>query len=252
MKVRIIFVGLVTFFALACLYGNGLCQPIMVEKNLFSPDRTPTSDEDPGVDSPDKRSQGGLPPRAVQLDGVFIRDDAKKALLRVNSQLLGGGRERGKDPFPYMTVSEGESIGDYKVAKIEARSVSLEKDSQLHVISLFMDGKVSPPVMTIPVAPVSPETDAPQAPPGAEIPEQPQESAQVPEQQDSPPAAQPPRMPAAPQPPGVGTQPSDGNVQASAGNVQPPAENVQAPARNMENRPAPQRQPRRSPVMPQQ
>jgi hypothetical protein len=153
---------------LACFSCTTLAQPLMVEKNLFSSDRKPTTDEVPDAESAHKGpGQAGLPPKSVQLDGVFIRQDVKKALVRVSSQILGEatkGKGR-RDQFPYMTISEGESIGDFKVVKIDSRSVSLEKDKQVYVIGLFMDGKVVPPAAQLPAAPttVEPEKGPPAA-----------------------------------------------------------------------------------------
>ena len=153
----------------------------MVEKNLFSPDRKPPSDEEPAAEpQPGRPAEVGLPPRSVQLDGIFIRGDVKKALVRVNHQILGGSRERGSDPFPYISVSEGETIGDYKVYKIDFRSISLQKDNQLYTISLFMDGKVVPPPTPLPAAPVSPPQEpSPQSPAEKATPEQLQQALQT-------------------------------------------------------------------------
>ncbi|MCK8600692.1 hypothetical protein [Desulfoferrobacter suflitae] len=180
---------MITSVVLVCAVNTCNTAPVIVEKNLFSPDRKPVSDEEAAPEKPGaKVSDVGLPPRSVQLDGVFIRSGVKKALLRVNTRILGESGGRTTDPFPYMTVSEGESIGDYKVFKIEPRSVSLQKDNQLYIISLFMDGKVAPPVTPLPAAPISPEPPASaQSPSGAEA------AGQI--QQGSPPNNQPQPVP---------------------------------------------------------
>jgi len=175
-------------------------QPIMVEKNLFSSDRKPTTDEAPDAEAAHKGSgPTGLPPKSVQLDGIFIRQDVKKALLRVSNQLLGeaaASKGKGKkDQFPYMTVSEGESIGDFKVVKIDSRSVSLEKDKQVYVISLFMDGKVVPPAAQLPATPTTPEQEkGPQPTPGAAPAMNPAQQAQASRPQPNMPPA--PGLPA--------------------------------------------------------
>jgi len=223
--------ALIVLIFLVCVsvWSPGICraEPTMVENNLFSADRKPTTDEGPVAEAAGRQpAQTGLPPRSVQLDGIFIRDDVRKALVRVSSQLLGEpkGRARGRgrgmpgDQFPYMTISEGESIGDFKVIKIDLRSISLEKDSQVYVISLFMDGKVVPPVTPLPAAPISPEpVEAPKVMPGGPTPEQLQQAGQQPPQPPTPSAPPvpggvnqppavanpqtPPTPPAAPQPP---------------------------------------------------
>lgn len=185
-------VSLLSFAWFCC---SSLAQPIMVEKNLFSSDRKPTTDEAPEAEKTHRGSgPTGLPPKSVQLDGIFIRQDVKKALLRVSGQLLGEtarGKGKGpKDQFPYMTVSEGETIGDFKVVKIEPRSVSLERDQQVYVISLFMDGKMVPPAAQLPAAPIAPqpEKSSPAAPAGGTPAMSPAQQAQVPLQPGMPPA----------------------------------------------------------------
>lgn len=186
---------------LVCAVNTCNTAPVIVEKNLFSPDRKPVSDEEAAPEKPGaKVSDVGLPPRSVQLDGVFIRSGVKKALLRVNTRILGEPGGRTTDPFPYMTVSEGESIGDYKVFKIEPRSVSLQKDNQLYIISLFMDGKVAPPATPLPAAPISPASA--QSPPGAEAAGQPQQGSTPNDQsQPAPDSNQPVQGPQMSQPP---------------------------------------------------
>jgi len=184
---------------LGCFVGICRAEPSMVEKNLFSEGRKPTTDEEPAPENAGRRpAQTGLPPRSVQLDGVFIRDNARKALVRVSSQLLGEpkSRVRGRGPadqFPYMTISEGEAIGDFKVIKIDSRSVSLEKDKQVYEIGLFMDGKVVPPATPLPAGPISPEPVAsPNGPAAEPTPEQLQQAGQQPGRQRVPPAPQAP------------------------------------------------------------
>lgn len=220
----------ILFFLSTCFIGVCGAVPIMVEKNLFSQERKPVSDEEPPPQVPGRRqSQVGLPPRSVQLDGVFIHDDTKKALLRVNRQLLGEPRGGARDQLPYMTVGEGESIGNYKVIKIDPRSISLEKDKEVYVINLFMDGKVVPPATPLPAAPISPPEESPAKPPAAAPAGQPQQAAQAsqaaaPGQNQQP--ATPPGMPAAIHYPGV--SPEGANQPPAAQNVQAPPPQPQA------------------------
>jgi len=206
MKNRTLLLILTALFFAAMFFSICNAEPTIIEKNLFSPDRKPPSDEQPEQQpQPSKSAQTGLPPRSVQLDGVFIRDNVKTALVRVNNQLLGEKRERGTDPFPYMIVKEGESVGDYKVVKIESRSISLQKDNLVYAINLFMDGKVVPPATPLPAAPISPEPEqTPQNPPEAATPEQLQQALQTVLQQ----AGKAPPQPSAAQTPGIGQTPA--------------------------------------------
>lgn len=169
--------------------------PVMVEKNLFAPDRKPPSPE--ATAPTPQANKAGLSSKAVQLDGVFIRGDIKKAIMRVKGQIPGA--DKGKAQNPYVTVKEGEKIGDLQVVKIETRSVSLEKDGQIDVIKLFAEGKVVPPAPPAPAvqgASPAPPGQVPQAPDVARAPGQPP-------QPPGPPGAAGGNVPAvAPAPPG--------------------------------------------------
>jgi hypothetical protein len=133
-------------FAFSSICASG---PVMVEKNLFAQDRKPPS---PDATPATPQSAGpGLSIKSVQLDGVFIHGDTKKALVRYKG---GGGagkdRGKGKQASPFTTVQEGEKLGDFLVKKIEPRSISLEKDGQTVVVGLFAEGKVVPPAPPMP------------------------------------------------------------------------------------------------------
>ncbi len=136
----------------------------MVEKNLFALDRKPPSPES-AVQSP-QPNKAGLSAKAIQLDGVFIRGETKKAIVRVKGQIPGA--DKAKTQNPYVTVTEGEKLGDFQVVKIEPRRISLEKDGQTEVVNLFAEGKIvvpAPPQPTSPTpAPTPPQPG--QAPPG--------------------------------------------------------------------------------------
>jgi hypothetical protein len=121
----------------------------MVEKNLFAPDRKPPSPE--STAPAPQANKPGLTSKAIQLDGVFIRGDIKKAIMRVKGQIPGA--DKGKAQNPYVTVKEGEKIGDLQVVKIDNRSVSLEKDGQIDVVKLFAEGKVVSPAPPVPASP---------------------------------------------------------------------------------------------------
>jgi hypothetical protein len=120
----------------------GVSAPLMIEKNLFSQDRKPPSPETAAA-TPQK-STSAVSVKAIQLDGVMIQGNSKKALLRVKGPVPGA--RKGKEKSPYMSVEEGERFGDYQVVKIEAKSISLEKDGEVFVVNLFAEGKIVPPL----------------------------------------------------------------------------------------------------------
>lgn len=141
---------LVVFFAVCSLsYGA----PLMVDKNLFAQDRKPPSPESSA--SPAQPARMSMPITNFQLDGVIILGDTKKALIRMKSP--GAGADKKKFQSPYVTVKEGQQVGDYRVTKIEAKSVSLEKDGQTYMLNLFAEGKVAPPVTAPPPVAMTPE-----------------------------------------------------------------------------------------------
>jgi hypothetical protein len=150
------------------LSSNGACASIMVEKNLFAPDRKPPSPE--SVAATPQPNKPGLSAKAVQLDGIFIRGDTKKALLRVKGQIPGA--DKAKTQNPYIALGEGEKLGDFQVVRIENRSVSLERDGQTEVINLFAEGKVVVPPPPAPAASVPSPAQPAQPPPPAAAPGQ--------------------------------------------------------------------------------
>ncbi|NTU48916.1 MAG: hypothetical protein HGA84_07945, partial [Syntrophobacteraceae bacterium] len=139
--------GILGLLAAACPVG-ATNAPVMVEKNLFSEDRKPTPPET-AAPKP-QAAKPGLNPKALQLDGVFIHGDSKRAIVRFKGQMPGS--EKGK-PTPFATVREGEKIGDYQVLKIEPKRITLEKEGENIVVDLFMEGKVVPPPPPIPGTP---------------------------------------------------------------------------------------------------
>lgn len=119
--------------------------PLMVEKNLFAQDRKPPSPE--SAAAPATAGKPGMPITNIQLDGVIIRGNNRKALLRMKAPTAAGqaGKKASK---PYVVVRENQQVGDFRVVKIEPKSVSLEKEGQTFVLGLFAEGKV-----VIPAAP---------------------------------------------------------------------------------------------------
>lgn len=140
---------------LTCMsVSTAFAQSTMVEKNLFSPDRRPPGDESTARSSAQNLS--GLPPQSIQLDGVFIHENHQRsALLRVRMQFLGNTSGAGRNPFPYLTVHEGSWVGPFQVVKIDPSSVTLARNGQQFVISLFAAGKVVPPAAPLPALPAA-------------------------------------------------------------------------------------------------
>ena len=205
---------------------NSICAaaPLMVEKNLFATDRKPPPPE--SADSSPKAAKPGMAIGNIQLDGVIIQNNAKRAVLRMKSQPAGAPGKKGQPSSPFVTVREGQAVGDYRVSKIESKSISLEKDGQTFTVSLFAENKVVTPA-SVPPAPTP--VQQPMAAPGVA----PQEAGA-----NQPPGVplQPGYDPANPQqlPPAEMTPPPNPNVggyPASQGNVPP---NMYAPAINQD------------------
>jgi len=208
-------------------------RPLMVEKNLFSADRKPLDAQsaEPAAEAP-KLAKG-----TVQLDGIFIYGEVRKAILRVNPNLLKKSKSK---EAPFVSVGENDQIGDYKVVKIEPRSITMEQRGTSFVIPLFAPGKVAPPPPKLPSTPSAspqpaPAGRPPQPQPAREMPpappppgplEQAQPAGRVsaapipPEGVELPPGAvQAPPGPAFQPPPGPGVSM---DAPAGAGEVQPP------------------------------
>jgi hypothetical protein len=116
--------------------------PIVVDRNLFSPDRKP-----PPPDSGTPAAQSAtptVPPKALQLDGIIVYGSTKKALVRMKGQTPG--QAKGKEGSPFVSVREGEKVSDYVVTKIGMKSISVEKGGQTYDIYLYATGKILPPL----------------------------------------------------------------------------------------------------------
>ena len=200
------------YFASQCTGAS-----LMVEKNLFAQDRKPPSPE--SAAPPPQPNKPGLTAKAVQLDGVFIRGDTKKAILRVKGQIPGADKSKAQNP--YVTLGEGEKLGDLQVVKIDYRSVSLEKDGQVDIVKLFAEGKVVPPAPPVPASPAPSPPQAGQAPspPGINAP-----GVQMPSPA-APQAAGGGTMPGAPVPPNVANPRGSHRPITPPGQVQPPEDN---------------------------
>ncbi len=152
---------------------NSICAaaPLMIEKNLFANDRKPPPPE--SVDASQKPAKAGMALSNIQLDGVMIQSNSKKAVLRMKNHPGGAPGsapgKKGEPASPFVTVREGQIVSDYRVSKIESKSISLEKDGQTFTIDLIAANKVvTPPAPAPPPAPVEQPAAAPGvAPAGA-------------------------------------------------------------------------------------
>jgi hypothetical protein len=141
---------------------NAICSagPLMVDKNLFANDRKPPPPD--SADSSPKAAKPGMAIGNFQLDGVIIESNAKRAVLRMKTPPAGAAAKKGQPVSPFVTVREGQIVSDYRVTKIDSKSISLEKDGETFIIGLFAENKVSAPASPVPPpAPVQPPTPPP-------------------------------------------------------------------------------------------
>jgi len=151
---------------IALIYSPCHAAPTLVEKNIFSQDRKPPAPE--SEVAPAQPTKPGMPISNLQLDGVMIRGGEKRAMIRLKSQV--GMTDKKKGQIPYVTARENEQVGDYKVLRIERKSVTLEKDGQNITLGLFAEGKV--------VIPASAQPQGPQGPVGVPVQQNQQQAAE--------------------------------------------------------------------------
>ena len=209
---------------------NSICAaaPLMVEKNLFATDRKPPPEYS---DSSAQAAKPGMAIGSLQLDGVIIQGNSKKAVLRMKNHQAGAAGEKGQPASPFVTVREGQIVGDYRVSKIESKSISLEKDGQTFTLGLFAEDKevtqtplpIGPAPAQQPMAApgVAPQVMGANRPPGV----QPQPGFNP---------ANPQQLPAGETPPLL-----DPNVVDSPGSQVNAMPNVNAPAMNQDPNQAP-------------
>lgn len=205
------------FLLLMCGFVfNAICaaSPLMVEKNLFSTDRKAPSPE--SSDASSKPAKPGMALGNFQLDGVIMQSGEKRAVLRMKSQPADPSGKKGQPPSPFITVREGQMVSDYRVSKIEPKSISLEKEGQTFTIGLFAASKILSPIAQSPPQPPAPV----EQPPEVETEQPPDVQAQAVMNPQNP------RQPLAGQPPmprGRNRPVPNPNMQV---NVQDPAEQV--------------------------
>ncbi|HEB94874.1 MAG TPA: hypothetical protein ENI96_00390 [Sedimenticola thiotaurini] len=100
----------------------------VVEHPLFTPDRTPHQSPSPaqeGATSPSSARPGGGPFLVV---GIVVTAEERLAILRP-----AGGRG------PAVRVREGDSLGEWRVRRIDARQVVLGRGAATDVLKLNDD-----------------------------------------------------------------------------------------------------------------
>ncbi|HQB30667.1 MAG TPA: hypothetical protein PLO86_07860 [Syntrophales bacterium] len=115
----------------------------VVEKNLFSPDRKePAAAQEPAAESKGEIAELKIPGKKVALYGVVLVDDFRKALI---TNLEKKGKERD-----VIWVREGETVGTFKVARIEKDKVFLEENGRQYEIALYSDDKPERRTVAVP------------------------------------------------------------------------------------------------------
>jgi hypothetical protein len=129
---------------------------------------------------------------SIQLDGVIIRGETRKAILKVNPGLL---KDQKNKTNPFVTLGLNEQIGEYRIEKIEPRGITLESRGTTLEIPLFVAGKAAVAASSAAQAPGSVTIMSPTAP------TQPGQAASGQVQPKIPPQVQPPLAPVAVVPP---------------------------------------------------
>ncbi len=161
-KIRILSLSLLLASVCVPLFAS---PPSMIEKNLFAQDRKP-----PSPQSESDRSHGAGPGTAVgdiQLDGVVFANKSKIALLRLKNNPVSAPGKPSAPTSPFIKARVGEMVNDYRVTKIDLRSVTLEKGGQSYEIGLFAANKVLAPASPPPPAQAAPTPKTPLRPVGA-------------------------------------------------------------------------------------
>jgi hypothetical protein len=114
-----------------------------VEKNLFSPDRKePVSAQEAAADLKGEISELKIPGKKVALYGVVLVEDFRKALI---TNLEKKGKERD-----VIWVREGETVGNFKVSRIEKDRVFLEENGRQYEIALYSEDKPERKTVAVP------------------------------------------------------------------------------------------------------
>lgn len=142
------------FWGITLAHGQTY-ENIIVERNLFSPDRKP-SKQGGGAES---ESTEPMKTSELQLYGVAIyttpKGIEKSAILRVDKSIMPPGA-KGE----YLRVKEGQTIGPLKVVGIEKNQISVEYSGKPYIIPLYSATKKNvPPPPPVPPSPIQPKVE---------------------------------------------------------------------------------------------
>ena len=141
---------------------------IIIQRNLFSDTRTAgtfESEDENGNMPGEKAAENPLPPGSVQLEGVIMTGESRRALLRVNPGLLASERVRSRNQNVSMVwAKEEDSLGEYKIARINRESVIMQKGDSKYEIGLFAAGKITLPPLEVEEPPAETAPDQAQEP----------------------------------------------------------------------------------------
>jgi hypothetical protein len=143
----------------------------IADQNLFDPQRKPWAE--PGQQAPAAPTIG---PEDVQVQGVIIVGDVRRAIIRLGGRLRqlvsGAGAARG-----IVVVREGQSLGGYTLQSVEPRQVVIVSGDSRFAIpvtrSLQRDTSPPPPLASVIQAPTAPVVEAPPQPAPAPPPSPP-------------------------------------------------------------------------------
>ncbi len=105
---------------------------VVVDNNLFSPDRTWGVEEIPEVQASDEQAK--VSGRKLVLYGVILRGAYKTALINNPDPKSNNGK--------YLWVKEGDMVGDLRVAGIEAEKVRMVEKGVSYNVQLYDPDKV--------------------------------------------------------------------------------------------------------------
>jgi hypothetical protein len=130
--------------------------PIIVKKNLFSPNRTEWRMEERQQKPP--AAQKNIPPidtKQVSLMGTIVIGDKCRALISTNLKNPRAIRKQGRKNTELYMV--GDYIQGYRIDEIKQKHVVLVSNEQDDDLTLYLhDGKVHRPGQKTPVPPVPP------------------------------------------------------------------------------------------------
>jgi len=107
---------------------------VVLENNIFSPSRKEYLPvQESGDDSVKESAELKIPGKKVVLYGVVLMDGYKKALV-TNLDKTSNGKD-------IVWVQEGQSLGSFRVSRIEKKKLIVQENNQEFEISLYAEDK---------------------------------------------------------------------------------------------------------------